>query len=343
MKTRCAQLAVVFFCFTVFFSCSKNNGTGNNTGTAGGTTPTGDTLPASSKYTVSTYAGGGLYKLHGPTGMCIDITTGVLYASETNNNDIVKVDPVVQTIGILTSSPNVTFPGNLWIDNNDNIFTGDYGDGYVKEINPSGSVTAVEYNNPNNVSMDPIGAVVDAQGNVIIADNFGLFEILQQTHDLVSLGTHGAAAAAIQDGSMSSASYSLISYITEDANNNIYIADAHRIRKITAGSITTIAGGGSVGKNDGSAASATFGGPMALCTDNRGNVFIADTYNNSVRELTADGQVITLAGNAGDQGDLDGTGDKAQFYQPAGVAISGNTLYVADTQNNLIRKITIPQ
>ena len=344
MKFSISMPTTALLFFIGFASCSKSGTPDSSTGgSGGGGNLTTDTTPVAAKYTVSTYVGNGLYKLHGPTGMCID-DNGVLYASETNNNDIIKVDPILQTVGLLTSSPNVTFPGDLWIDNNDNIYTGDYGDGYVKEINPSGSVTAVEYNNPNNVSMDPIGAVVDAQGNVIIADNYGLFEIVPNTHDLISLGTHGAAAAAITDGALNAASYSLISSITEDANNNIYIADAHRIRKITNGSISTIAGGGSVGKADGLAGSATFGGPLALCTDTKGNVFIADTYNNSVRELTSDGNVITIAGNAGIQGFADGTGDKAQFYQPAGVAVSSsNDLFIADTQNNLIRKISLPQ
>lgn len=244
-----------------------------------------DSTYASSKYTVSTYAGNGLYKLHGPTALCID-DNGVLYASETNNNDIIKIDPLIQTVGILTSAPNVTFPGDLWIDDNGNLYISGYGDGYVKAISPSGSVTAVEFNNPNLVSMDPTGAVVDAQGNIIIADNIGLFEIVAATHNLVSLGTHGVSAGAIKDGSITSASDSLISCIPENENNNIYIADAHRIRKIMNGSITTVAGGASIGNADGPAAGASFGRPMALSANTKSDVFIAYTYNNSVRELT---------------------------------------------------------
>ncbi len=337
MKSRLTDLAVpVIFVITGLISCSKSSSPNNN---GSGSNP-GDSTYTSSKYTVSTYVGNGIYKLHGPTGMAID-DIGVLYASETNNNDIVKIDPVAQTVSVLTASPNVTFPGNLWIDDNNNIYTGDYGDGHVKEINPSGSVTAVEYNNPNNVSMDPIGACVDNQGNIIIADNYGLFEIDHSTHDLSSLGTHGVQSKAVSDGDLGSASFSLISYITEDASQNIYIADAHRIRKISGGSVSTIAGSDQIGNADGTAANASFGGPMAICAAS-GNVYVADTYNNSVRELTGDGNVITLAGNAGKQGDVDGTGDVAQFYQPAGVAITGNTLYIADTGNNLIRKIVLP-
>lgn len=75
--------------------------------------------------------------------------------------------------------------------------------------------------------------------------------------------------------------------------------------------------------------------------DGAGNLFIADCTNNTIRKITPDFAVTTLAGKAGSDGSADGTGSAARFYHPSGVAVDGaGNVFVADTENHTIRKIT---
>ena len=130
-----------------------------------------------------------------------------------------------------------------------------------------------------------------------------------------------------------------------DGSGNVYVADTgnNTIRKITpAGVVSTLAGmAGSSGSADGTGSAARFYYPFGVAVDGSGNVYVADTYNNTIRKITPAGVVSTLAGTAGSSGSADGTGSAAQFYYPCGVAVDGSgNVYVADTDNYTIRKIT---
>jgi sugar lactone lactonase YvrE len=131
--------------------------------------------------------------------------------------------------------------------------------------------------------------------------------------------------------------------VATDTAGNVYVADSGNsaIRKITpAGVVTTLAGGTS-GSADGTGAAASFSDPKGVAVDGSGNVFVADTDNHTIREITPAGVVTTFAGMAGMQGSSDGTGASARFYRPIGVAVDRlGDLYVADTGNGTIRKIT---
>jgi sugar lactone lactonase YvrE len=126
---------------------------------------------------------------------------------------------------------------------------------------------------------------------------------------------------------------------------NLLVADSgnNTIRKISpAGLVTTLAGtAGKKGAANGKGAAARFNYPMAVAVDSVGNVYVADSGNNTIRKVTPASVVTTLAGTAGTEGNADGAGAAAQFYQPNGVAIDGaGNVYVADTCNHAIRKIT---
>ncbi|GGC87815.1 hypothetical protein GCM10011396_38800 [Undibacterium terreum] len=122
---------------------------------------------------------------------------------------------------------------------------------------------------------------------------------------------------------------------------NVYVADTHSIRKITSqGLVTTLAGGLIAGNADGVGTAASFDYIFGLATDVSGNVYVADYFNNKIRKVSPAGVVTTFAGS-GVQGKSDGPAAVASFFGPTSIAIdSHGTIYVSDSQNGLIRKIT---
>jgi hypothetical protein len=134
--------------------------------------------------------------------------------------------------------------------------------------------------------------------------------------------------------------------VAVDGAGNVYVADTTNctIRKITpSGQVTTLAGtAGQYGSADGTGTAARFNFPLSVAADGAGNVYVADTTNQTIREVTPGGVVTTLAG-AATTGSSDGIGTNARFYNPEGVAIdSVGNVYVADGNNDTIRELSIP-
>jgi hypothetical protein len=156
--------------------------------------------------------------------------------------------------------------------------------------------------------------------------------------------TEGFADDEVDDG-ISTAQFKTPWWIAVDTSGNVYVADTnnHVIRKITsAGLVTTLAGSaGSPGSTDDTGNAARFRNPHGIAMGSDGNLYVADQGNNTIRKVTPAGVVETLAGLAGNVGSADGVGSAARFKTPTGISAddSGN-LYVADLDNNLIRKIT---
>jgi sugar lactone lactonase YvrE len=144
------------------------------------------------------------------------------------------------------------------------------------------------------------------------------------------------------DGIGASARFNFPYGVAVDSAGNAYVADTmnHAIRKITpAGVVTTLAGNGTRGFADGVGRDASFAEPKGVAVDSAGNVYVADTLNSAIRKITPAGVVTTLAGNG--DGWVDGAGSDAKFSLPTGIAVdSAGTLYVADSLNHAIRKIT---
>jgi sugar lactone lactonase YvrE len=130
-----------------------------------------------------------------------------------------------------------------------------------------------------------------------------------------------------------------------DSVGNLYIADSqnHVIRRITAaGGVTTLAGvPGQPGTNNGAGSLARFDTPSGIALDSVGNLFVCDTANHTIRKVTPDGLVTTLAGMPGEADGTNGVGSEARFNGPLGIAVATNgTIFVADSGNHAIRKIT---
>jgi sugar lactone lactonase YvrE len=151
--------------------------------------------------------------------------------------------------------------------------------------------------------------------------------------------------AGYTDGTGPAARFGYPYGVAADSGGTVYVADTynHTIRKITPdGTVTTLAGRvGRSGSADGTGVAARFRSPRGVAVDSAGNVYVADTDNHTIRKVSPDGVVITLAGSAGRHGSVNGTGGRARFYEPGGVAVdSVGNVYVADTSNLTIRKIT---
>lgn len=326
---------------TVFFGCSKSKTTD--------VTPT----PTSG---VATYAGNGTAGLqngsagsaefNGPVDLALDLN-GNLYVSDQGNNVIRKID----------AGGNVT------------TLAGDGTPGYKND-----AAAKAQFNGPQGIAVDNVG-------NVYVAD--------AGNHVIRKIGVDGNVTtyagdgtSGYKDGSASTAEFSTPNGLAVDKARNIYVADYgnHVIRKIAAnGAVSTFAGKGTPGSGDGAPGAASFRNPAGLTIDQTGNLFVAETVNNDIRQVTTSGQVSTYAsslkgpsrlttdggGNiyysavdntiqwisatgtrmtyagTGTLGFVDGPLLTAQFNTPLGVIVDGfGRLAVADYNNNRIRIVT---
>ena len=189
-------------------------------------------------------------------------------------------------------------------------------------------VTTLAGDGSPQVFSDPFGIAVAKDGTIYVAD----------------AGEKNLIHKISREGTITtfSTGFNTPSALAIDANGNLYVADTsnNRIGKVAPdGTVSTIAGDGTAGYRDGPAAQARFNGPVGIAVDTRGNVFVADTYNDRVRMISTDGQVSTVAG-AGSPGYADGDRNTALFDTPCGIAVAQDgTLIIADTGNDRLRRI----
>ncbi|MEI6209607.1 MAG: FG-GAP-like repeat-containing protein [Desulfuromonadales bacterium] len=190
----------------------------------------------------------------------------------------------------------------------------------------------------------PRGVTVDSAGTLYVADssNNSIRKITTGGEVTTMAGLAGSQGSI--DGNGSAARFIEPFALVVDGSGNLFVADTsnNSIRKITpSGSVTTFAGGGGSGSNDGTGTSAKLNEPRGIAVDSSGNLYVADYDNHIIRKITSAGVVTTLAGLAGSQDSTDGTGVAARFKGPCGIAVdSAGNVYVADTGNHAIRKIT---
>ncbi|HVV56357.1 MAG TPA: SMP-30/gluconolactonase/LRE family protein, partial [Mucilaginibacter sp.] len=200
--------------------------------------------------------------------------------------------------------------------------------------------------NPERLD-NPQGVTVARDGSIYFTD-FAKDVIRKIGKDGKMTVFAGDGNPGSKDGKGTSASFYLPEGIASDNKGNLYVADCYNntIRKIDAGGmVTTLAGKPAKpgkhnkGSADGKGPAASFSHPCGIAVDGNGNVYVADVGNNKIRKITPDGTVTTVAGT-GLPGAANGDALQASFYKPFGVAVdNAGNVYIADYQNNLIRKL----
>ncbi|MTV37617.1 hypothetical protein [Duganella radicis] len=190
---------------------------------------------------------------------------------------------------------------------------------------------------PAAIFNEPQGLAVDAAGNVFVADRkYGRIAMVTPAGAVSTFvgATPGQAATEAE------LAFGYADDIARDQAGNFYVVGKHMVRKISKdGVVTTLAGADEIGFADGAGSQARFNTPLGIAVDSAGNVYVADTLNLRIRKITPAGVVSTIAGS-GARGASDGAAAQASFNNPYGLAVdkAGN-VFVADTLNDLIRKV----
>ncbi len=268
-----------------------------------------------------------------PQGVAAD-AAGNLYIADTGNKLIRKV----ATDGTITTAWGAGLPASqqlpasdVVVDGAGNLYVSSVYPSIVVKVAPGGSATTLASSLGGGI-IPYVGLALDAAGNLYIAapHGGGIWKV-------ASDGTATTEAVGVP----------LVTPVgvAVDSTGNVFIADAwgEVVLKVAPGGATTReAGNGGIGSGDGGpATSAQLVSPYGVAVDAAGNLYIADSQDNSVRKVAANGTIATVAGN----GTADYSGDgqpatQAELQYPGGVAVdAAGNLYIADTQNNRIRKV----
>jgi hypothetical protein len=336
--------------------------------------------------TINTYAGNGTLgsssaELHYPQGVTVD-GAGNTYIADTDNDRIQKVaafSGAITTVAGITNesgyggdegaatSAKLDEPQGVVVDGAGNLYIADFGNDRVREVNAvTGIITTVAGNGTGGYSGDggaatiaelhyPMGVAVDGAGNLYIADydNERVREVNAVTGIITTVAGNGTAGYSGDGGAATSAELNEPTSVAVDGEGNLFINDLRnrRIREMSAGTgiITTVAGDGTAGYSGdgGPATSAELYSPEGVAVDAAGDIYINDSSNGRIREVSAGtGIIMTIAGNGttGYSGD-GGAATSAELNSPVGVALMnfGGISYVLipDVFNNVIRAVQV--
>ena len=310
-------------------------------------------------------------QFYNPTGVAVD-GAGNVYVADQDNNLIREISPsganwIVTTLaggtqGSLDGTNNsaqFSGPTGIAVDKSGNLFVADQYNSTIRLITVSGTNwvvstiagTAGMSGNLNGANggarfSNPTGVAVDGAGNIFVADEAdnAIRKITPVGTDWIVTTVAGGTQGNL-DGTNTSAQFFGPSGVAVDTGGRLFVADQfnNTIRLITpAGTnwvVTTIAGQSVSGRANGLGANAEFDAPLGVAVDTNDNVYVADLFNNAIRELVpseTDWMVSTIGG--GSQGANNGTGANASFDLPLGVAADAyGDVFVADSQNDAIR------
>ena len=237
-----------------------------------------------------------------------------------------------------------------------NLYVTEKNSATIRRVSPQGVALTFAGSVGATGSADGAGAVArfnaptrleaDADGNLYVTDtgNSTIRRISAAGAVTTLAGAAGQCGSA--DGDARTARFCSPQGIALDRQGNLYVADTlnHTIRRIDrANVVTTIAGvAGACGSSDGRAGAARFCEPQDIEVDSAGYLYVADTANSTIREVSPAGEVRTIAGAAGQCGSADGVEGNARLCRAAGLALDGaGSLFVADSGNGTVRRITI--
>jgi sugar lactone lactonase YvrE len=304
---------------------------------------------------------------------------GTLYVADSGNHTIRKISPtgeVTTFAGVAGQSgstdsgapegPRFKSPSGVAVAPDGTVYVADSGNFTVRKITPAGVVStfagrAGESGRDDALSDDgtgadarfntPFGIAVAADGAIYVADSISstirkLVPTPDGTAGVVTTFAGSKGELGATDGNLATARFRLPIGLAFDSTGNLYVADgaSHNIRKITpVGDVSTLAGGsGTSGSVDGTGSAARFNQPGLIAIAND-VLYVTDLVNKTVRQVTPAGVVTTLAGLAGEQGSVDGTGDQARFGVPNGIVVGADgNLIVADSLNHALRHVTLP-
>jgi sugar lactone lactonase YvrE len=264
-------------------------------------------------------------ELNGPLDVAVD-SSGNVYIADTNNTNVREITASTGVINSIAGSTAIVSGAVV------------YAYGYAGD---GGAATSASL-------AGPAGVRIDSNGNLYIAtyaDN--RIRIVNMKTGIINTFAGNGGYGFVGDGGAAlKAQISAPRGIGLDSSGNLYFADRwnNRVRKIAGGTITTIAGNGLglFSGDNGPAAGAQLSGPNGVAVDSKGNVYITDALNDRIRVVNPNGVISTYAGNgvAGYSGD-GGAATSAEFNQPAGLAVdSSGNLYIADSYNGVVRKVT---
>jgi len=305
--------------------------------------------------------------LSAPVSIAVD-STGVLFVSDNTDHTIRKVatDGVATilagtagSMGAVDGTGSAALfraPAGLAIDGTGNVFVADTGNSTVRKITSAGVVTTVAGSSGNSGSTDATGTAarfsapadlaITSTGTLLIADT-GNHTVRQvDSANVVTTRAGTAGASGVIDGTGTAARFNGPAGISVNSTSGeLFVGDTvnNTLRKITSTNVVTTFAGtyGITGSSDGVGIAALFSGLTGSAIDSAGNIYVADTQNSTIRKVTPAGVVTTIAGLPGVAGLKDGTGIDAWFNKPRDVAVdAAGNLYVADTGNAALRKIT---
>lgn len=307
-----------------------------------------------------------------PRGLAID-AAGNLYIADSGNWRVRRVT----TTGIISTlagngtnaesgdggqaiSASFSDVQSVAVDGSGNVYIADASNRRIRKVAPGGVVTSIAGTGVEGFSGDgglatsaaigrPEGLAFDSVGNLYFADSSKERIRKIDTNGIITtIAGNGIAGFTGDGGQAVGAELGTPLAVAIDAANNVYIADAdnNRVRKVTPGGvITTFAGNGSGGfsGDGGQATNAAMNIPSGLAFDASGNLYIADAGNNRIRKVDTSGNISTVAGGAtnGFSGD-NGPATQALFDFPWALATNGNSVYIADRNNQRIRLISYP-